>query len=40
LLDILNGVAAFDVQCDRLAREGLDEDLHSTHRGCNNLPLS
>ncbi len=27
-LDVLNGVAGFDVQSDRLACEGLDENLH------------
>jgi len=29
-LDVLNGVRCFDFQRDRLAREGLDEDLHTT----------
>ena len=27
-LDVLDGVAGFDVQSDRLACEGLDENLH------------
>ena len=28
LLDILNGVRAFDLESDGLSSEGLDEDLH------------
>ena len=28
LLDVLNGVAWLDIQSDRLARKGLDENLH------------
>ena len=30
LLDVLDGVRRLDVERDRLAREGLDEDLHAT----------
>jgi len=29
-LDVLDGVAGFDLQSDGLPREGLDKDLHST----------
>ena len=28
LLDVLDGVALLDIQSNRLAREGFDEDLH------------
>jgi len=28
--DIFNGVGGFNIQCDGLTSEGLDEDLHST----------
>merc|ERR1719183_3323757 len=28
-LDVLNGVRALDLESDRLARQGLDEDLHA-----------
>ena len=30
LLDIVNGIRRFDLEGNRLAREGLDEDLHTT----------
>jgi hypothetical protein len=29
-LDVVDGVARFDFQCDRLARQSLNEDLHAT----------
>ena len=28
LLDLIDGVGGFDIERDRLANEGLDEDLH------------
>ena len=28
-LDVVDRVRRLDLQCDRLARQGLDEDLHS-----------
>jgi len=31
LLDVLNGVTGVDIKSDGLAREGLDENLHSRH---------
>jgi len=29
-LDVVDGIRSFHVKCDRLAGEGLHEDLHST----------